>query len=142
MIIEKNRAYSSQELLQIGFLARSAFNSFAPAPTQIDWLHAHLRTQDLDGFRPTPWGSSSSNQTGKNQIQLLEAALGGAVLSVSRDFKPQGPLGLRRVNSQLTEVVQGGVSRGFAALAEQWSLRAQAMFGFAADVQGMIRPCP
>jgi hypothetical protein len=144
MIIEKNRAYSSQELLQIGFLARSAFNSFAPAPTQMDWLHAHLRSQDLDGFRPTPWESSSTSQTdvAKNQIQLLEAALGGAVLSVARDFKPWGPLGLRRVNSQLREVVQAGISRGFAALAEQWSFRAQAIAGFAADVQRMIQPCP
>jgi hypothetical protein len=144
MIIEKNRDYSSQELLQIGYLARSAFNSFAPAPTQMDWLHAHLRTHGLDGFRPTPWETSSSDETGgdKNHIELLEAALGGAVLAVSRDFAPWGPLGLRRVESQLREVVQAGVSRGFAALAEQWSFRAKTMAGFTADLQRMIQPCP
>jgi hypothetical protein len=139
MLIQKNRDYSTKELLQLGYLARSAFHSFAPAPTQLDWLHAHLRSYGFDGFRPTPWESSPSHQavSGKNQIQMLEAALGGAVLSVARDFNPWGPLGLARTDQQLEAVVAIGVKRGFAALAEQWSLRAEAIAGCAADLRRM-----
>ena len=65
-------------------------------------------------------------------------ALVGRVIAVACHFEPWGPLGLAHTDQQLKAVVAVGVKWGFAALAREWSLRAEAMAGYVADLQRMI----
>ena len=106
----------------------------------MDALYAYLRKRQVNAF-PTPWEpfTAIADRTGANHVQFLEAAMGGAVLAVSQQFKPRGPLELERVRRQLDDVVQRGLNQGLGALAEQWTLRAKMSTNYAAEIQGMIR---
>jgi hypothetical protein len=130
-VIRVRHKYSDAEILEIGRIAAQALTRMVPQWVGSDWLQAHLERIGLDTFlsedaRAQPMGLAMNAILASGQV--LEAALGGAVVALAEMVSPVGGSGASDLQGGGKQIsaIEHGATAGLAAFARELRKRAEA----------------